>query len=128
MTQSRRGNDIPRSSRPSAHVGPDLGLPSRGGRSSPASRGVPEAGWSSALGRSSRDGGGESDRDRSRRRRAPSHLFHPTIDGRLEGRMLLSAAGKRFVTESALLRHPGARKAYNVKNPPFLVGRRTSFQ
>ena len=35
--------------------------------------------------------------------------------------MLLSAAGQRFVTASAyLLKHPSARQAYNLKQPPFL--------
>ena len=35
--------------------------------------------------------------------------------------MLLSAAGQRAVTNGAyLLKHPSARKAYNVKQPPFL--------
>jgi hypothetical protein len=124
MTQSRRGNDIPRSSRPSAHAVPTwnflLGRPFVA-----FLREVYRTGWSSAIGRLAPGWRRQADRQGvqwlAKGRRAPSHVFHPTVDGRLEVRVLLSAAGQRFLDASAyLLKHPGARQAYNLKQPPFL--------
>jgi hypothetical protein len=81
-------------------------------------------------------------------RRAPSRSFQPAVDGRLEVRVLLShglaartkvsppseaslvqtalspntSAGTRFVAASRyLLKHPGARAAYNLNQPDFLA-------
>ena len=124
MTQSRRGNDIPRSSRPSAHAVPMWNF-LLGGPFVAFLREVHRTGWTSAIGRLAprwrRRTGWREVHWLAKSRRAPSHVFHPTVDGRLEVRMLLSAAGQRFVTKSAyLLKHPGARQAYNLKQPPFL--------
>ncbi len=51
--------------------------------------------------------------------------FRPTIDGRLEDRVLLSSAASKIHDQlalaGALLRHPGARNAYNVQKPPQLA-------
>ncbi|MGP0066300.1 MAG: hypothetical protein ACLQGP_22190 [Isosphaeraceae bacterium] len=124
MTQSRRGNDIPRSSRPSAPAEPTrtflLGRPFIA-----FLRKLYRTGWSSALGRLAPRWSRQTDPATiqwpARTRRSSSHVFNPTIDGRLEVRMLLSSAGQRFLSDSAyLLKHPSARKAYNLKQPPFL--------
>jgi hypothetical protein len=124
MTQSRRGTDIPRSSRPSAYAVSIwnylLGRPFIA-----SLREVYRTGWSSAIGRlaprRSRPIEGLKVHWPARARRAASHVFNPTIDGRLEVRVMLSAAGQRFLDSSAyLLKHPSARKAYNLKTPPFL--------
>ncbi len=127
MTQSCKRNAIPRTSGPPApavpkrsflSVRPVVGF----------LREVHRTGWSSAIRRL-------APRRHPRlalaaaswlpaSRRAPVRTFQPAVDGRLEVRMMLSggtSAGTRFVEASRyLLKHPSARAAYNLKQPPFL--------
>jgi hypothetical protein len=116
-------------------------------------RGVRRTSWSSAIrliatGRPGREMLAAAAR-LAGARRAPSRTFQPTVDGRLEVRVLLShglkaraktvahpaisglaqtalspgtSAGTRFVAASRyLLKHPGARSAYNLNQPDFLA-------
>ncbi len=128
MTQSRTRNSIPRSSGPSAPAVPTwsflLGRAFVG-----FLREVRRTGWSSAIGRLARSRHQrlvlEAAPWLAKSRRAPSRTFQPTVDGRLEVRMMLSggtSAGTRFVEASRyLLKHPSARAAYNLKQPQFLA-------
>ena len=126
MTQSRSGNNIPRSSRKSSEAGsrwtqlfdrPLIAL-------------LREAwkGWSSSVGFMSP----RSDRPRvrwaSRVSRSLSNVFNPTIDGRLEARVLLSTSTAKYLETSAfLLKHPSPRIAYNLKTPRFLANNAPHF-
>jgi hypothetical protein len=127
MMQSRTRNAIPRTSRPLVPAVPTwsflLGRAFVG-----FLREVRRTGWSSAIGRLAPSRHHrlalEGAPELTGSRRAPSRTFQPAVDGRLEVRMMLSggtSAGTRFVEASRyLLKHPGARAAYNLKQPPFL--------
>jgi len=54
-------------------------------------------------------------------RRPPSRTFYPTVDGRLEGRMLLTkwhVVPKVLANANFLLKHPSARAAFLKNFPP----------
>jgi hypothetical protein len=56
-----------------------------------------------------------------RGRRTPARMFYPTVDGRLEGRMLLTkwhVVPKVLANANFLLKHPSARAAFLQNFPP----------
>jgi hypothetical protein len=55
-------------------------------------------------------------------RRAPSRTFRPSLDGRLEERVLLTRTVSLIKVAHGLLKHTKPRAAYNVNQPPFLAG------
>ena len=55
-------------------------------------------------------------------RRAPSRTFRPSLDGRLEERVLLTQTVSLIKVAHGLLKHTKPRAAYNVNQPPFLAG------
>ncbi len=59
---------------------------------------------------------------RTSARRATSRTFRPTLDGRLEERVLLTRTVKLIKVAHGLLKHTKPRAAYNVNQPPFLAG------
>lgn len=60
---------------------------------------------------------------RTKGRRSPSRAFRPTLDGRLEDRVLLSNSQGRayFALSQHLLKNKTARAAKNTNAPPFLA-------
>lgn len=50
--------------------------------------------------------------------RSPGRAFRPTVDGRLESRLLLASPRGRTLS-SYLLSHPSAKAAMNLRQPPF---------
>jgi hypothetical protein len=55
---------------------------------------------------------------RTNGRRSPARAFRPTVDGRLESRVLLTVH-KGHTVSRFLLSHPSPKPAYNLRQPPF---------
>jgi hypothetical protein len=123
MTLSRKESDTPRLAGGSVHSAPSWSfLPGRRfvallreirGRdwSSLLERMAPGWSWRTPFG----SGGG------SRGRKTPTRTFHPTVDGGLEVRMLLTywhVVPKVLGNAEFLLKHPGARAAFLKNLPP----------
>ena len=53
--------------------------------------------------------------------RALAHAFRPTLEGRLEERVMLSNVPKGHTVSHFLLTHTKPRPAYNLRQPPFLA-------
>jgi hypothetical protein len=61
---------------------------------------------------------------RTKGRPSPTRAYRPALDGRLEDRVLLSAPPslhQYLGTSLGLLRHPAARVAFHVNQPPFAL-------
>jgi hypothetical protein len=59
---------------------------------------------------------------RTSARRAPSRNFRPSLEGRLEERVVLTRTQSLIHVAHGLLKHTQPRAAYNVNQPPFLAG------
>ena len=55
---------------------------------------------------------------RTQGNRSPARAFRPTVDGRLESRILLTVP-KGHTVSRYLLSHPSPKPAYNLRQPPF---------
>jgi hypothetical protein len=55
-------------------------------------------------------------------RKATSRTFRPSLDGRLEERVLLTRTVSLIKVAHGLLKHTKPRAAFNVNQPPFLAG------
>jgi hypothetical protein len=118
MTLSRRENGAPRPARGSVHPA-SAWSPLPGRRIAALLREIRSRGWASVLDRIAPDWARRA--ICGVRRRSPSRTFYPTLDGGLEGRMLLTkwhVIPKVLANSAYLLKHPSARTAFLKNFPP----------
>ncbi len=118
MALYRREDDAPRPARWSVHPASMWG-PLAGRRIAALLREIRAKGWASVLERIAPEWARRT--AAAAGRRPASRTFYPTVDGRLEGRVLLTywhVVPKVLANSAFLLKHPSARTAFLKNFPP----------